>query len=228
MAQMFPKNAKITIKLSDFESEPKGETEVEVSLNMWISMEAPGTEPSETTYGERVRLAKENDGWLIVPADPAKATTPLTSLASMLATDLSQMQMGVDRSQEQTQGISPSTVSIVNLKQIALGLIMYATDWNDVYPKKTWKKDVMPYLKNASILQPPKQENSPATEYLMNAALMGKSMQKLKFPALTVLAYEARGGQVTYNHSGKAAVAFADGHVKLITPEEMKKVRWTP
>ncbi len=50
----------------------------------------------------------------------------------------------------------------------------------------------------------------------------------MEAPAQTVLLYEGKNMQFDFKHDGRTAVAFADGHAKLLTPEEAKNVFWYP
>jgi prepilin-type processing-associated H-X9-DG protein len=53
-------------------------------------------------------------------------------------------------------------------------------------------------------------------------------MTSVDDPTRTILVYEGKGGQLSFRHNGKAAVAFVDGHAQLVTPEEAKKLIWKP
>jgi len=46
--------------------------------------------------------------------------------------------------------------------------------------------------------------------------------------ARTVLFYEGDGDTPIYRYGGKAALAFLDGHVALVTPDQAKEVIWKP
>lgn len=93
---------------------------------------------------------------------------------------------------------SKRTVAISNAKQVATGLIIYASDYDDNYPsnKGDWKSKLEPYLKNNSLMQD--------FVYVFG----GGSMATIASPATTILGYiEGPGGR---------AVAYTDGHVKWI------------
>jgi len=53
-------------------------------------------------------------------------------------------------------------------------------------------------------------------------------MDKFTQPQITVLFYEGANGKLNFRHNGKAAVAFADCHVKLIDAAAAKDLRWKP
>jgi prepilin-type processing-associated H-X9-DG protein len=43
---------------------------------------------------------------------------------------------------------------------------------------------------------------------------------------MSSMLYEGKDGKLNFKHDGKAAVAFADGHAKLVTEEEAKTLIW--
>jgi prepilin-type processing-associated H-X9-DG protein len=64
--------------------------------------------------------------------------------------------------------------------------------------------------------------------YAFNAALENLRLDQIPEPAATVLLYEGKEGKLDFRHDGKANVAFADGHVETIGPDDVKKLIWTP
>jgi len=83
----------------------------------------------------------------------------------------------------QAKKAAKTTVALSNMKQIGLGLKMYAGDYDDTYPNRrfsnapyvySWKYSVYPYVKNAGIFTDP---INPAAQYLDdtsdNAATFG-------------------------------------------------------
>ncbi len=94
-----------------------------------------------------------------------------------------------------------------NLKQIALGMMMYAQDYGErCPPADKWTGQLDPYLRNSQIFRCPSvamgQPTAPGpplgapptvTDYGYNAALSGLAMEKIKSPASTVLNFESNG-----------------------------------
>lgn len=100
---------------------------------------------------------------------------------------------------EQTAGLS-------NVKQVALGVIIYSGDSDDVYPfansTAEAQKVISPYLKNDSLWKSPN-----GGRILYNTALSGTSATALEAPAETLLVWEEKPYP-----DGKRAVGYADGH----------------
>jgi len=113
--------------------------------------------------------------------------------------------------------------TVSNLKQVALGTIMYTSDYDDVYPwaqsTKAVKYVTAPYLKNDAIWA---TFNPNGGEILFNMALGGASCTSLENPAQTVLFYESKTWP-----NGTRVVAYADGHVKVEDAQQWARVSKT-
>lgn len=97
-----------------------------------------------------------------------------------------------------------------NLKQVALGLKMYATDYDSKYPKQKfdagslygWADAIFPYTKNLQILQCPSEKNpsnpdptqliptSGYTDYAFNSNLSVRDDSMIVAPVSTILLSE--------------------------------------
>lgn len=64
--------------------------------------------------------------------------------------------------------------------------------------------------------------------YALNENLVGLKQLDIAKPSQTVLLYEGRDAKLDFRHDGKANVAFCDGHVVAVGPEEAKKLIWNP
>lgn len=104
-----------------------------------------------------------------------------------------------------------STTPDNNLKRLALGVMMYLQDYDEVFPPMksaaALKKSVKPYVKNERIFVQPDTKQP----YLPNPRLARKELAKVKSPAKMAMLYEASPAP-----DGTRGVAFADGHVKRI------------
>lgn len=98
----------------------------------------------------------------------------------------------------QAKRAADQTTLVSNAKQCALGILLYANDYDDTLPPPgDFQKSVEPYIKNNAIMD--------GFVYTYNGP---RNMADIKNPAETVLGYiEGPGGR---------AVAYADGHVKWI------------
>lgn len=180
-----------------------------------------GSRPT-TTISEKVNLVKVNGEWLIVaPAGIDQGNGVVSSIASM-TTNPSEVFVNAKKAAQRTTCIS-------NLKQLAVGMIMLSTDYNEVFKVNPSKlKDALrPYTKNDELWYcPTGPKGVPA--YSFNSKLVGKSSVDIQNPANTVMMYEGSKGKLDFRHNGYAAVAFADGHVKSYNAEQAAKLNWNP
>lgn len=93
-------------------------------------------------------------------------------------------------------------VTISNAKQLGLGLMMYAQDYDETYPPADDPMEVLlPYIKNRTLF------NNPASgEYGFVYLFNSRGLASIEAPAETVMGYLSGPG-------GRAAI-YADGHVK--------------
>ena len=111
-------------------------------------------------------------------------------------------------------------VAISNMKQLALGAIMYSADNDDVYPLAhsigQAKMEVAPYLKNNKLYI---SQNPNGGQILYNVNLAGVGATETVKPESVPLYYDSRAWP-----DGGRPVAFADGHAKYVTAEEWEAV----
>jgi prepilin-type processing-associated H-X9-DG protein len=112
-----------------------------------------------------------------------------------------------------------------------------------------WQKALYPYGKTPQIFFCPLRVEKPANAeeqalrdkmaddlgvprsgepYALNTHLDGLNLADLAEPARTVLFYEGKDEKLDFRHDGKSNVAFTDGHVKAIGPDEAEKLIWNP
>ena len=126
-----------------------------------------------------------------------------------------------------------------NVKQLNLGLIMYANDRNDQFPSgTTWCDAIMPYVKSDKPYLCAQGKPGQRCHYAFNAKLAGQGMKDVQTPAETVLIFETDGGwnvsggpellPAKPRHSNGHVVGFADGHVEFVRPDRLEKLRWEP
>lgn len=104
-----------------------------------------------------------------------------------------------------------------NEKQLALGILMYAQDYDEVFPDaRNWRTVVYPYVGNKLVFECPN-----GGYYAMNPRLSRAFLRPISAPASTVLLYEvdADGRQLKSVHNGGANYAFADGHCKWLSAD---------
>ncbi len=110
--------------------------------------------------------------------------------------------------------------SMTNLKQLGIALIQYAQEYDEIYPPMQnmyqLKKVMQPYIKDDKVFVQPSNKKF----YVPNVALSKMSMARLHYAEKFAAIYEVEVGS-----DGKRAVAFADGHVKRVTPIEWTKIK---
>jgi prepilin-type processing-associated H-X9-DG protein len=111
----------------------------------------------------------------------------------------------------QARAKARATSSISNLKQIALGMLMYAQDYDERLPPMAslpqLKKAIYPYTKNEQLFQCP----IPGSAYTTNPAASKLPAAAIESPAQFILVYESKP-----DSSGTRGIAFADGHVQRV------------
>jgi prepilin-type processing-associated H-X9-DG protein len=116
-----------------------------------------------------------------------------------------------------------------NAKQLALGLMMYAQDWDEQFPPAaSWAKGAQVYTKNATLTECP--TFGPGKHaYAYNSWMSGRSLGKVSSPAEEPLFFESRLNKPNgadamtsfdprhiYGGGKAGVVAFVDGHVRLL------------
>ena len=127
-----------------------------------------------------------------------------------------------------------------NIKQLNLGLMMYANDNKDVFPSGTaWCDTLIPYLGGSTkVFICSQGALNQRGHYAVNARLAGHSIKDIQAPAQTVLVFEIDGGwnvsggrellPVKARHAGAYVVGFADGHAEMVRPARLEQLRWEP
>ena len=111
-----------------------------------------------------------------------------------------------------------------NMKQVALSIMIYSQDYDDLFPATASTADAQevtyPYLKNVELW---KTYNPAGGRVLFNNKIAGASTNAIPLPAETVMLYEEKVWA-----DGRRAVAFTDGHVKFIPDSEFVALMASP
>jgi len=103
-------------------------------------------------------------------------------------------------------------------KQMAIGILIYATDSDDVLPycqnDETWQRVLYPYIKNRDVLQ---THNPAKSKWNFNPNLGGVSLTAIKEPALTPIIRDGKPWP-----SGERMTGFIDGHVMALGTQDQK------
>ncbi len=181
------------------------------------------------SYVEMFSLKKAAAGWLIVPEKyPVKGTDPSFRLRSRPVQNMI-AQLAAWQSLKKAEKIAeagpPDSIGkcLFNLTKLGEAVKMYTEDQDGKLPasQSEFRTALTPYLRSIDQFHCPLDAKG-AISYSMNANLYQRKMAEIHSPAETVLMYEGTGGLVEYRHGRMACVCFADGHVKMMTPEQMK------
>jgi len=111
--------------------------------------------------------------------------------------------------------------TLSNAKQVALGVMIYSGDYDDVMPIAKNEADaknlVQPYLKNDALWR---SNNPNGGELIFALNLAGIDSTQVESPADTPMIYETKSWP-----DGKRVVAFCDGHAKLVSAEDWEKLK---
>lgn len=140
--------------------------------------------------------------------------TSLEPLAGVTKDDYTKVLLPDTALSSPSQIAAKRAATLSNMKQISLGLIMYASDYDDVLPyaqgTEAVKYVTYPYIKNVQIW---KTYNPNGGDIRFNMCLAGADFADIERPAETVMFYESKQWP-----DGTRCVAFTDGHVKMLDP----------
>lgn len=132
---------------------------------------------------------------------------------------------GVATPEEAATGPRPAAdaaQTLSSIKQVALAAIMYANDYDDVFPyvqsTSSAQSVLLPYVKNPTTFF----AADGRTRFVFNMAVAGVEMPRIERPGDVVLWYEERPAS-----DGRRAVAFADGSARRLGPEEWREAERT-
>jgi len=123
-----------------------------------------------------------------------------------------------------------------NTKQIGLGILMYANDYDEVWPMRdNWCDAVDPYIKNREVFRcptAPQRDNG----YAYNDSLSMLSLGVIPSPRETPLAFDATGGWnaaggrdlLDFRHNSGANIVFGDGHARWHSEHSVDALSWQP
>jgi|GEM_PF-5527297 len=186
---------------------------------------------------ERLRLRRDNDEWLIVPVQDGKTpfweSPPRPMMEDLMDMFMAKMTDGAAVQAESQFGQCQS-----QLKQLGLGALQYAQDFDEVFPShEEWQKDIMPYTRNADLLRCPKDAENP-NSYSFNTDMGNFPIAQVRAPAQTILMYEGKERKFDFRHQvGEEKltnVLFVDGHIKAFSEKSLEaaikdqSVVWKP
>jgi prepilin-type processing-associated H-X9-DG protein len=121
--------------------------------------------------------------------------------------------------EEMIESLSEVDQSVYNLKQLSIGLIMYADD-NGTLPDMNNSVAVQvalkPYVRNEKVFSVPGKSVS----YVPNAILTDHKIAHIAFPSKMAVFYEPE-----IDENGMRAVAFLDGHVTCVSESDWETIK---
>ncbi|MFZ4507674.1 MAG: hypothetical protein ACOYON_08280 [Fimbriimonas sp.] len=118
------------------------------------------------------------------------------------------------------QQIGDRTEALSRAKQVATGMIMYASDYDEKFPAgdstAAIRKVVLPYIKNEQVWP---MSNPTTGRFLANTSLSGASLYELDNAYSLPIAWD----EFPWPDGGRI-VAFGDGHAKFVSSEEWTRV----
>jgi hypothetical protein len=128
------------------------------------------------------------------------------------------------------------TINCVNnMKQVGLGMRMYAADHNETFPPAaTWCDAIQQNLGSPNVLRCPADPSGQRCSYAFNRKLSGVNTSQAN--PQTVLIFECSGGwnisggpqDLNTRHFGTYTVGFVDGSVRQVSGTRLATLRWEP
>ena len=126
-----------------------------------------------------------------------------------------------------------------NERQLDLAIKMYADQHNNQYPPAaTWCDAINNNVLSPNIFKCPTAAPTSRCDYAFNSKLDGIDQSKVS--PQTVVLFESDGGwnasggtelavnPPRHNHNRTFTIAFADGHVEMVTADRLGTLRWDP
>ncbi len=125
---------------------------------------------------------------------------------------------------------SEAQICMSNLKQLSVGMMIYASDYDDYLPKSVnWSDVVMPYIKNLEVFKCPTISNRDKKLYGISfmSSCLGINLPQVEEPAKQYMLFDSDdlkknsiGNESKLpkpgRHNGNNHVSFLDAHVKAI------------
>ncbi len=135
------------------------------------------------------------------------------------------------------QGSARSSISCLsNAKQLSMGLLMYAQDYDEkLPPMNQWNEGTYPYIKNAEVYRCPYESDRKVPSYALNRWLQNVVLSKVT-PDVVLIFDSVPGANRSGSsglfpnpsrHQNTQTVGFVDGHAKSITPSSAP-ILWDP
>jgi prepilin-type processing-associated H-X9-DG protein len=182
----------------------------------------------------RLSLSDGSQKWVIVPEH--LKTLNLSQSARMTAGNLADGYCGYTNYLATMiaypQEVLPEIYlgqSMDRLNQLGLALNMFGIDHDGRmdFNQQNLKEKLSPYLKDTSNFVVPGDSPEPVT-FAVNPNIVGVNLANISSPSQTVAFYLGHDQKLDFRYDGLSPVCFADGHVKAVSREDAKDLRWKP
>lgn len=139
----------------------------------------------------------------------------------------------------QANQAAKKTATLVNAKQLSIGVMMYAVDFDDTFPRAdTWSDVAIAYVKDEAHFSAPVDTASPGGyDFAFAKGLSGKKLTAIADPNRVAMIFESgtegknqAGGKELLPKPGRcslaggrrgSAIAMADASAKVVSDEEI-------
>lgn len=149
---------------------------------------------------------------------PDRVAKVVDAFTQSLVADSTMAQVGAPGS---SRLAGQKSIALSNVKQVAVSVMIYCSDYDDVFPyansSAEAQKQLLPYSKNNAIFKSPN-----GSRILYNTSLSGVNATSIPNPAEVVLVYEERVWP-----DGTRAVGYCDGHAKMVDGSTWNRISST-
>ncbi len=193
-----------------------------------------------------LEMTRADDGWKIIPLSEAKRQEAMDKLGAIeqqnqeadaenaiqakpqpdfLLLTASMLAQMVQDTRASVEG-ALCDKCMNNLKQVALAAMQFVQEYDEKldFTQGDFVTKLNTFARDESIFFDPKTNSV----FGLNSQLANIELSKIQSPAETVLFYTGANGVLDFDYNGQAVIAFVDGHVKSVTREYAKNLRWKP
>ncbi len=165
---------------------------------------------------EQMQANEGDDGVFVLTIDPLLSTV----------TEIVQALPEVMRDTERETQDAADMTGQANLRQLASAAMQFVQEYDEkmAFDASNFRERIKTYVRGEKTFLNPKT----GQPFAMNPALANIEISKIAAPSQTVLFYTGANGVLSFDNFDKAAVAFVDGHVQIISRAEAAKLRWNP
>jgi hypothetical protein len=181
------------------------------------------TRAGQATARENLNVAAElvanEDRWFLVAPPLDEPADPFNRWAATLRAGPE----GVRRARIEAQ----SAQSLANIRQLAAATLRFARENGGrlALNQGNWRERIQEFVEDEAAFKSP-GDRAAGPSYTFNPGLANRTLASIRIRQRTVLLFEGRGNRVDYRWDGRAAVAFVDGGVMLISQDDARRILW--